>query len=390
MSSCKQSQSKTNFERLVDKNLEFAEKQTKLMAENALSKGWLPRALHQDGSIYSVGKKFDWTEGFFPGSCWYLYEYSKNPQWKEMAQKLQASFEEHRFNKHSHDLGFVFYCSHGNGYRLTNSDSMKQVLIDAGNSLITRYDSTVGCIKSWDVDRGWQSNRNWEYPVIIDNMMNLELLFRLSEITGDPKYQSIAISHADKTLENHFRKDGSSYHVVDYDSISGVVRSRQTAQGFSDESAWARGQAWGLYGFTICYRFTHQQKYLDQALKIARYILKNANLPEDKIPYWDFMAPNIPAEPRDASAAAITASALIELSGYVNGGDNYMDEAVAILKSLSSKQYRAGIGENGNFILKHSVGSIPHKSEVDVPIVYADYYYIEALIRLMNYDNPIK
>lgn len=367
-------------------NLDFAVQQTELLYDVSAAANKLPRALNADGTMYWAHDNFDWTEGFFPGTCWYLYEYTKDTAWANRAVALQGQYAGHRFLTNNHDLGFVFNCSYGNGYRLLGDPAMKQVLADAGNSLVARFNPVVGCIKSWDVDRGWQSERDWQFPVIIDNMMNLELLFELTRLTGDSGYHKVAVAHANTTLENHFRDDHSSYHVVDYDPATGAVRSKQKAQGYSHESAWSRGQAWGLYGYTVCYRYTNDQKYLDKAIQIAGYITGHPKMPADHVPYWDYDAPKIPNEPRDASAASITASALIELNGYLPSQNKYLDEAKFILKSLSSEEYRAKAGENGNFILKHSVGSIPHGSEIDVPIIYADYYYVEALIRLRRLD----
>jgi rhamnogalacturonyl hydrolase YesR len=385
ISSCNSLMKKTAFS---ESNLDFAVQQMDLLLDVAEEAQKIPRTIDANGDIHWTRKGFDWTEGFFPGSCWYLYEYSGDKAWMEAADTFQEKFEEHRLLPYYHDLGFVFNCSYGNGYRLTKDEEYKKVLIEAGNTLITRFHPKVGCIQSWDVDKGWQSKRGWEFPVIIDNMMNLELLFELSIITGDKKYYDVAVSHADVTLKNHFRGDNSSYHVIDYDSISGEVRNRHTAQGYAHESEWARGQAWGLYGYTICYRYTKDAKYLEQAEKIANLISTHESLPADKIPYWDYDAPQVPNEPRDASAAAITASALIELSDYA--GKKYLNEAKLIMESLSSDKYKAALGENHNFILKHSVGSIPHNNEIDVPLNYADYYYIEALMRIKKRESSLQ
>lgn len=347
----------------------------------------IPRTVEKN-QTRATNSGFDWTEGFFPGSCWYLYELTKDVKWKEAAERYQEKFAGHRFIKTNHDLGFVFGCSYGNGLRLTGNKEYMPVLIDAGNSLITRFNEEVGCIQSWDVDKGWQSKRGWSFPVIIDNMMNLEMLFELSRLTGDEKYKEIAIRHANTTLTNHFRPDNSSYHVIDYDSTTGKVRKKETAQGFSHESVWARGQAWGLYGYTLCYKYTQDPAYLDQAKKIAAFIRNNPLVPEDHVPYWDYSAPRKPNEPRDASAAAITASALIQLSDYA--GEAYLHQAIGIMNSLSSDSYLAKAGENHNFLLKHSTGSIPHGVEIDVPINYADYYFLEALVRLNDRGIALK
>ncbi len=358
--------------------LSHAQKQLSLQAAEALKNKRIPRTLTKNGEIHWTNPKFDWTEGFFPGSLWYLYRYSDDKKWMELADSFQTHFETHKLNTTNHDLGFVFNCSYGNGYELTKKDKYKQVLITAANSLVSRFDEKTGCIKSWDTHLGWQAKRGWEYPVIIDNMMNLELLFKVSELTNDPKYKKIAIAHADTTLKNHFRSDYSSYHVIDYDPETGKVRKRQTAQGFSDESAWARGQAWGLYGYTVCFRYTKDKKYLNQANKIANFIIDNAKKTNSYIPYWDYNVNNIHA-PKDVSAATITVSALIELDGYTN--NSYKEFIDHFLIDLSSEKNLAKVGTNKNFLLKHSVGSIPHDNEIDVPLNYADYYYIEALWR---------
>jgi len=321
----------------------------------------------------------DWTSGFFPGTMWYMYDLTKDEKWKKLGVKYTENLDSVKYLTWHHDVGFIIGTSYGNAYRVTKNPAYKAVIIEAAKSLATRYRPTPGVIQSWDEDRGWQGTRGWMCPVIIDNMMNLELLFEASDLSGDSTYRKMAISHANVTMANHFRKDYSCYHVVDYDKIKGGVRSKCTAQGYSDESAWARGQAWALYGYTVCYRETKDEKYLDFAGKIYNYIFNNKTMPDDLIPYWDFNAPNIPNEPRDASAAAIMASALYELSTY--GNPDYKKTADKIITSLSSDKYRAIIGTNGNFLLMHSVGSIPHGSEIDAPLNYADYYFLEALTR---------
>jgi len=378
LASCKAPKEKAE-KNTVENRLVAAEKQMRLLLEDAEKAAKIPRTISPDGKTHWTRPDFDWTQGFFPGSCWYLYQITKDEKWKEAAEKFQGLFEDHKHRTTNHDLGFVFNCSYGKGYKLTGNEVFKQVMITAGNSLITRFNPKVGCIKSWDVDVGWQAKRGWKFPVIIDNMMNLELLFELTKLTGDPKYQNIAISHANITLKNHYRSDNSSYHMVDYDPKTGAVRSRQTAQGYAHESSWARGQAWGLYGYVLCYRYTKEKHYLDQAKKIANYIINHKERPADGIPYWDYHAANIPNEPRDVSAATIAVSALIELDGYTK--EPYLPEIDRILSTLATDTYTAKPGENNNFILKHSVGSVPHGAEIDAPLNYADYYYIEALLR---------
>ena len=213
-------------------------------------------------------------------------------------------------------------------------------------------------------------------------MMNLDLLFTAGKLTGDPKYKEIAVSHADKTMPNHFREDGTSWHVISYNP-DGTVECKQTFQGKNDDSAWARGQSWGVYGYTSCYRETGDRRYLDFAVKLADMIMERVTT-DDAIPYWDYNAPQGEETPRDASAAAVTACALLEMSTMLPDGQKYFDYAEKILKSLSSDAYLAKVGENQGFILMHSVGSLPNGSEIDTPLNYADYYYLEALKRFMD------
>lgn len=344
-----------------------------------------PRNINSEGKITYVPID-DWTSGFFPGNMWFTYELTGDQKWAKLAAKYTEALDSVKHLKWHHDVGFMIGSSYLNGYRLGDKAAYKDVIVEAARSLSTRFRPGAGVIQSWDADKGWQAERGWKCPVIIDNMMNLELLFVATELSGDSTFHHIAVKHADTTLANHFRADNSCYHVIDYDPETGVVRGKQTAQGYADESSWARGQAWALYGYTVCYRYTHDKRYLDQAERVYKFIFTHKNLPEDLIPYWDFDAPNIPNEPRDASAAACTASALYELSTYLPGKD-YREMADKIVKSLSSTDYMAKVGTNGNFILMHSVGSIPHGAEIDVPINYADYYFLEALIRMRNLNE---
>jgi hypothetical protein len=270
-------------------------------------------------------------------------------------------------------------CSFGQGYQLTKDSVYRDILIQSAKTLTKRFNEKVGAIRSWDHNKD-----KWAFPVIIDNMMNLELLFWASKQTGDRQYYNIAVKHAETTLANHFRADNSSFHVVDYDTLSGNVIKKTTHQGFSNSSAWARGQAWGLYGFTMCYRESGNVSFLYQAEKIADFILHHPNLPADKIPYWDYDAPETPSRPRDVSAAAVTASALYELAQFLpSKKEFYIQSANTILKNLNDN-YLSKPGQNKGFLLGHSTGSFPQNSEVDVPINYADYYYLEALIRQIN------
>lgn len=335
-----------------------------------------PRSTKPDGS-YRLENAKDWTSGFYPGSMWLAYELTGDEVLAEEARKYTNRLEDIQYYTGNHDIGFMMYCSYGQALRLKPEPKDKQTLVNSSESLCVRFSPEVGLIRSWDFGE-------WSYPVIIDNMMNLEMLFWASEQTGNSKYQDIAIAHADKTLKNHFRDNMTSYHVVSYSVPSGKVESKGTFQGYSDSSAWARGQAWGVYGYTMCYRFTKNPVYLDAAHKIARFIMENRPSENDYIPYWDYDTPDIPNAPRDASASAVTASALLELCGYSEDkklSNSYVEYAENILKQLSSPDYLAKEKENNGFILMHSVGSFPHNSEVDVPLNYADYYYLEALKR---------
>ncbi|WP_276500806.1 glycoside hydrolase family 88 protein [Terrimonas pollutisoli] len=360
--------------RLIKENMDLAVKQYKYMA-SLTPVDSMPRSF--DANRFIASNTDWWTSGFFPGTLWYIYEYSKNTSIKAEAERRLAILEKEKYYTGNHDLGFMIYCSFGNAYRITGVPAYKDVVTTAAETLIKRYRPTIRAIQSWN------SLKDTICPVIIDNMMNLELLNWVSDELREPKYKVIAIDHANTTLKNHFRADNSSYHVLDYAASDGGIVKKKTAQGYSDESAWARGQSWGLYGYNIMYRFTKEPAYLEQARKIAAFLVDHPTVPADKIPYWDYNAPITRYTYRDVSAASIMASALLELAQYTSEEESkkYIQRAVDILKSLSTPTYRAEPGSNGGFILKHSVGSLPHKSEVDVPLTYADYYFIEALLR---------
>ncbi len=315
---------------------------------------------------------------FFPGTLWYIYEYTRDEKIKDYAWLFTNRLYNEQYNRGTHDLGFILYCSYGNALRLTEEESCRAVLLNGAESLATRYNPAVGCIRSWDFNE-----ELWHYPVIIDNMMNLELMMWAYEESKDEKFRAIAMNHADVTLNNHFREDYSSYHVVSYCPETGEAEWKGTHQGLDNESTWARGQAWALYGYTMMYRETQKHLYLDYAVQFAEYILNHPHMPEDFIPYWDFDDPAIPNSLRDASAAAVIASALIELSQYVdkNKKKEYIAAVEKQLKVLASPQYTAEAGTNAGFLLKHSVGYMYADSEVDAPLTYADYYYVEALLR---------
>ncbi|HET8830265.1 MAG TPA: glycoside hydrolase family 88 protein [Pelobium sp.] len=386
---------------LVKKDFDVAEKQYQMMLSQQTDLTSFPRTINKKGEVKGTDV-WDWTGGFFPGGLWYIYEYTQNPEWKDAAEKWTEALEQGQFLTQHHDVGFVMYCSYGNAMRLEKDtaklNAYKKILIQSAESALTRFDPKVGLIKSWNSKMSWDGKTMWKYPVIIDNMMNLEMLCYVSKITGNPKYKNVAVSHALNTMKNHFRPDYSTYHVVDYDAETGKVLHQQTNQGYSDNSTWARGQGWAIYGFTMMYRETGDERFLNAAKKAADFYINNPNLPKDKVPYWDFNVgqagykPDWDYEnrkldyiPRDASAASLVASGLLELSTFAgNKGKEYFKNAEEMLSSLSSDEYLAKPGTNAGFILKHSVGSFPHQSEIDVPLIYADYYFLEALLRYQN------
>lgn len=375
----------------VEENVDFARKQIgkeiELIEQNG--KFMNPVTLNPDGSVYYCNLS-DWRCGFFPGSIWYLYEMTGDKTLLPIARKYTETLEDAKNITWNHDVGFMIYCSFGNGLRLTGDSTYKNVIVKAAQSLSTRFHPVAGIVQSWDTNNGWIAERGWECPVIIDNMMNLELLFAATRLSGDSTFYKIAVSHADRTMKEQYRPDGSCYHVIDYSLKDGSVLHRHTAQGYSHESAWSRGQAWGIYGFTMCYRETGDRKYLNLALKAVDFMFHHKNTPKDLIFYWDMDAPKIPNDYRDASAAACIASALYEISTMdVENPQIYKDYADRIMKSLASPAYRAQLGTNGNFLLMHCVGSIPHNGEIDVPLNYADYYFLEALKRKREIESVL-
>ena len=371
---------KNKMEALIQDNFAFAAKQYQYLKANTPD-SVMPRSYVSATNTSVTSDTKWWCSGFYPGTLWYLYAYTKDENIRKEAEKRLGILEKEKYYTGNHDLGFMIYCSFGTAYKYTNNPAYKDVVTIAAKSLSTRYRPQIKSIQSWN------SRDILKCPVIIDNMMNLELLHWVSDHSGDPVFKEIAVTHANTTIANQFRPDNSSVHVVDWDLNTGNVLKKITWQGAADSSAWSRGQTWGFYGYTMMYRFTKNKAYLAQAKKIARFLLSHPRLPSDKVPYWDFDAPGIPNVPRDASSAAIMASALLELGQYSVGAEKkeYIETAETILQSLSSPAYRAKLGENGGFILMHSVGSLPHKSEVDAPLTYADYYFIEGLTRYKDW-----
>lgn len=378
--SCGKTPKEEPIENVIERGLDRAVFQALRMSE-ALGneEGRLPKSINGDSLVTS--NCYWWCSGFFPGELWYLYEDTGSSELKRYAELFTERIEPVQYVTNNHDVGFMLYCSYGNGYRLTHNPEYRDVLLRGAKSLSSRFNPVIGATRSWN------SNKDiWQFPVIIDNMMNLELLcWAGKENPSDSSLYKMAVSHANTTMKNHFRDDYSCFHVVSYDTLSGKPHAKVTHQGYADNSAWARGQAWALYGFTMMARETGDNRYLLQAERVADFLMNHKRMPEDKIPYWDYDDPDIPNVPRDASAAAIMASALLELSTLCGDEDvaaKYKDFAVRQIRSLSSPEYLSEEGENCNFLLKHSTGNKPKGTEVDVPLTYADYYYVEALLRL--------
>lgn len=341
-----------------------------------------PRLIETDGTDWKevTNNKLVWTSGFYPGILWYAYQVTGNERWKKEAIKRTEVFEEYKNITEHHDIGFMMFPAYGNGYEIGGKKEYKDILLASAKSLASRFNPKVGTIRSWSnkMHPRWQ-----QHITIIDNMLNLELLFWAAKHGGDSKYYDIAVKHAETTMKNHFRPDLTSWHVIEYDSISGAILNRHTKQGYADDSRWSRGQAWGVYGYTMVYKETKDKKFLDFAQKITDKYL--SMLPEDMVPCWDFDVANDPKEEKDASAAAVVASALLDLSTFVESKEDkerYYDAAIKMLKSLGSDKY-SGVGKADSFLL-HSTGAKSLGHEIDVALIYADYYYIEALSRLQK------
>lgn len=331
----------------------------------------------------------EWTAGFFPGILWMTYG-TLDPKSEEAQRVLTAArgyTGELEYLAHQpvydHDLGFIMIGSYLKGWEQTHDSHYREVLLEAADTLATLYNPRVGTLLSWPRNVEMLGGHN----TIMDNMLNLELLFWAAKNGGNHRLYDIAVSHADTTMAYHFRTDGTINHVAVYDPITGRHLRNCNHQGYDDNSVWSRGQAWAIYGYTMVYRETHEARFLEQAIKSANVMLDM--LPPDGIPYWDMKDPKIPHTYRDASAAAITSDALLELSGYAGVlhseqhqglAKRYHEQALKMLATLSSKDYQCGKSKPA--FLGHSVGNMPAESEIDVSINYADYYYLEALLRI--------
>ena len=347
----------------VDSDLDYCDAQVhKSLAQLGSDKDYtmMPRNISPDDSMWHCRKASpdEWCAGFWPGVLWYEYESTRDAAIKKEAERYTASLEFlSQRPAFDHDLGFLMFCSYGNAYRLTGDENYRRIILATADTLATLYNPKVGTILSWPRNIEMLGGHN----TIMDNMINLEMLFWASKNGGSHRLYDIAVNHAVRLLKG------------------------MTHQGYSDSSTWARGQAWAIYGYTTVYRETHNKKFLNFAKKVTEAYL--CRLPDDYIPYWDFDDPAIPDTSRDASAAAVVASALLELQQYVDADTaaRYREAATRMLASLASDKYRSG-NRRPSF-LDHSTGHRPAGSEIDYSIIYADYYYIEALLRLKKYNE---
>jgi unsaturated chondroitin disaccharide hydrolase len=368
----------------LQKQIDDCENQLEIAVPKLVDLSKHPRLIDTDASEWKQvnNDKLIWTSGFYPGVLWYAYDVTGNEKWKNEAIKRTEVFEDFKYITEHHDIGFMMFPAYGNGYEIGGKTAYKDILLTSAASLASRFNPNVGTIKSWSN----KMHPRWKQHItIIDNMLNLELLFWAAKNGGDSKFYDIAVKHAEATMNNHFRKDLTSWHVLEYDSINGNVLNRHTKQGFADDSRWSRGQAWGVYGYTMVYKETKDKKFLEFAQKLSDKYL--SLLPEDMIPCWDFDVQSNPKEEKDASAAAVVASALLDLSTFVENKtdkERYYNAALKMLKSLGSEKY-SGVGKADSFLL-HSTGAKSLGHEIDVALIYADYYYIEALSRLKKLE----
>ena len=372
-------QASRDLDSLITENLLFAQNKITYFLEN-LDVNTYPGSIDDNGQLVTITAK-SWEAGYLAGILWYLYDYTKEEKWKVYAQQWTAGLELQKFNKNSHDLLFMLFASFGNGHKITQDELYKDVLIVGSKSLASRYDPEIKYIKSWDA---FYQSMEIQYPVIIDALLANEMLFYVSRISGDPSFYNIAYNHALNTKKDFFREDYSTYYLIEYDTIHNTLKDKRTWMGYSDESTWSRGHARAIYGSAVTFRETGDSSFLELAKNTAKYYMEHPRLPADLIPYWDFDDPDIPNTPRDASAACIAASGLLELASLLPPEEQgkYADFAIRTLKNLASDVYRNRPDENLGFILKHSTGSCSWNLDVDKPKISADYYFIESLIKL--------
>jgi len=340
----------------------------------SLSSTQFPKASRTDGTWTTVSNTdtLGWTQSFFPGSMWMMFQVAQEPLWQGRADRWTRTLENQKNNRASHDTGEKIMYSFGQAYRQTGNTYYRDVALTGAASFASRYNSLAGIIVCCD----W--NRNWKMPLAIDTMIAIELLLWGADNGGPSQWRQMALQHALTTLRDAVRPDGSTYHIVDYEPTTGAVRFRGTYQGYANESTWSRGQAWAIYGFTRVYRYTRDARMLEAAMRTADYYL--GRLPADGVPNWDFDAPRLQ---KDSSAAAVVASALLELSGFVSDSgvaERYRSAALRMLDTLASPAYFAK-GTNSPGLLLHGTGHLPANQEIDVSLIYGDYYFLEAILR---------
>jgi hypothetical protein len=376
-----------SLDSLLDAAVQFAGAQLRRTAESLDPANGYPRLTKPDGS-WEVQSATAWTSGFFAGSLWQMFAMTRAPAWARLAERWTVGLEVNKARTTTHDLGFLIFDSFGLGYELTREPRYRSVVLDASRSLATRFSPTVGAIKSWDTEAVGDRRNVWTYPVIVDNLMNLEMLFWASANGGDPSWRALAERHALTSSKAHLRANGSTNHVALFDPATGSQTARVTWQGYADSSVWSRGQAWAIHGLTRSAVATGNPELLAAARRAADWMV--AHLPPDGIPPWDFSDPRGPVADRDASASAIAASGLLMLAGRVDAADmsRYSGAAQRILRTLSASYLATGTPNSS--ILLHSVGQLPQGVEIDVGIVYADYYFLEAIRRYRAFERGDK
>ncbi len=367
-----------NFD--ADHYLTIGAAKTKAASARIVDSTKFPRYIDHGDSDWTCVNVYDWTSGFYPGVLWFAYEQTQDAELKAKAELFTEPLSQVAYaTARDHDIGFMIYCSYGNGYRLTGNPEYKKAMLSAADTLATLFNPTVGTIHSWPF------KPEYEHNTIIDNMMNLELLFWASKNGGGKRLEDIAVSHAEVTQKYIVRPDSAVYHLGQFTHEGEFVRG-VAHQGYADESMWARGQAWGIYGYAICYREVGRKDFLATSMKLADHFMNR--LPEDGVPFWDYDDPAIPSSPKDASAAAVAASGMLELSILLDDqalSQKYYNNAVELLAAISTDDYI--LGDESAAILDHSTGHHPKGWEIDVPIIYGDYYYLEALTKLKKIDS---
>lgn len=345
------------------------------------------KANGSEGDFYKPHDNTTWTTGFWTGQLWIAYELTGEEKYKEAALIQVRSFLERiekKVDTNNHDMGFLYSLSCVAAYKLTGNEEGKQAGILAAKNLASRYQEKGEFIQAWG-----EINADDNYRLIIDCLLNLPLLYWASDILGDDTYADMAKKHINTSLKVIMRQDCSTYHTYYFEKGTGKPLYGETRQGYSNESAWSRGQAWGIYGTALSYQYTHNEEYKERFFQITDYFLEH--LPSDLVPYWDFIFEEGSDEPRDSSAAAIAVCGMLEMAKYLDEEKSayYKDAALKIMKSLMDN-YAAKSPKTSNAVLLHGVYArkSPHNPcndrNVDESNPWGDYYYMEALIRLQT------